>query len=309
MKYLFLIFSVVLLGCSQSPDKSESVKIVSNDLIIDTTYVKSLSDTVNKIEFNSLTIIKEFATNYNPKENRMLPTINKRIYNNFRQLKNIDSIEYEKYLTLVFIKLYLSHLECCHQSYELRKQPPSAIIKENRDTLLFLFNEMTNQFKAEKPIEFVSSSIAYDWVKSKSQLYNDPYIKGSLNKIDSIKKNIEDQLKKALSTLNENDSSNFILSNGTYRFDLAFAEWQGKSMGEKVTVIINRDSIKVIYEGDGNLTLAKKGEIMDEGIIMKHKSGEWIIGKDDSDKNIDEIGGCTGGPAIIDFRNKKYWIC
>ena len=297
------------MGCSQLPDKSESVGIVSNDIISDTVSVKSLSDTVSKIETNSLTIIKEFATNYNPKENRMLPTINKSIYNSFRQLKKTDSIEYEKHLTLVFIKLYHSHVECCHQSYELRKQPPSTIIKENRDTLLFLFNEMTNQFKAKKPIEFVSSSIAYDWAKSKSKFYNDPIIKGYLSKIDSIKKNIDDELNKALSTSNKNDSSNFILSNGTYRFALAFAEWQGKSMGEKVTVIINRDSIKVIYEGDGHLTLTKKGEIMDEGMIMKHKSGEWIIGKDDSDKNIDEIGGCTGGPAIIDFKNKKYWIC
>lgn len=105
------------------------------------------------------------------------------------------------------------------------------------------------------------------------------------------------------------DESNEILANGKYRFDIAFAEWEGKSIGEKVTVVINGKSIKVIYEGDGQLTLAKKGEIIDEGEIMKHKTGVWIIGKHTSDKQLDEIGGCSDGPAIIDFKNKKYWMC
>jgi hypothetical protein len=104
-------------------------------------------------------------------------------------------------------------------------------------------------------------------------------------------------------------TSNDIPPNGKYRFDMAFAEWQGQSMGEKVTVLINDLSIKVIYEGDGQLTQSKKGEVFEEGKIMKHKSGVWIIGKQPSDAQLDEIGGCTGGPTIIDFENKKYWTC
>src|SRR5690606_30199046 len=55
------------------------------------------------------------------------------------------------------------------------------------------------------------------------------------------------------------NKSNEILPNGKYRFDIAFAEWEGKSMGEKVTVVINDNSIKIIYEGDGQLTQTKKG--------------------------------------------------
>lgn len=80
-------------------------------------------------------------------------------------------------------------------------------------------------------------------------------------------------------------------------------------MGEKVTVMIKGDSVKVIYEGDGQLTLTEPGEILDEGILRKHKSGQWIITKSKSDTEIDEIGGCTGGPSVIDFENKKFWIC
>lgn len=102
---------------------------------------------------------------------------------------------------------------------------------------------------------------------------------------------------------------NAIPPNGTYRYDIAFAEWQGKSMGEKVTVEIKGDSIKIVYEGDGKLVSAKKGTVLDEGLILKHKSGDWIIGTQKSDKDVDVYGGCSGGPAIIDFKNKKYWMC
>jgi hypothetical protein len=96
---------------------------------------------------------------------------------------------------------------------------------------------------------------------------------------------------------------------GTYRFDVAFAEWEGKSMGEKVTVVIKGDSIKVVYEGDRNLTNAKRGDVFSKGILVKHKTGVWIIGKSKFDAQVDEIGGCSGGPTIVDFKSRKYWMC
>ena len=109
--------------------------------------------------------------------------------------------------------------------------------------------------------------------------------------------------------LRTSTDSSEIPPDGKYRYDIAFAEWNGKSMGEKVTVVIKGDSVKVIYEGDGQLTLTEPGEILDEGILRKHKSGQWIITKSKNDTEIDEIGGCTGGPSIIDFENKKFWMC
>ncbi len=96
---------------------------------------------------------------------------------------------------------------------------------------------------------------------------------------------------------------------GTYTYSIAFAEWNGKSLGAKCTVIIKGDSIKVIHNGQGNLT-GKKGDILDQGIIMKHtKTGKWIIGHSDKDKGAKEIGGCSDGPSIIDFKRKKFWSC
>ena len=81
-------------------------------------------------------------------------------------------------------------------------------------------------------------------------------------------------------SLAQDSKLNHLPSDGKYRYDIAFAEWGGKSMGEKVTVIINKGTIKVIYEGDGQLTLTKKGEILDEGKLLQHKSGVWIITTD-----------------------------
>lgn len=137
-------------------------------------------------------------------------------------------------------------------------------------------------------------------------------IKDIIRKINNSEKNrtlFPERFYLEQESSNHSTPSNEIPPNGKYRFDMAFAEWQGQSMGEKVTVIINDENITVIYEGDGQLTQSKKSDVFEEGIIMKHKSGVWIIGKQPSDAQLDEIGGCTGGPTIIDFENKKYWTC
>jgi len=96
---------------------------------------------------------------------------------------------------------------------------------------------------------------------------------------------------------------------GIYTYTVAFEEWQGKSNGATCTVIIKGDSIKVINSGTGNIT-GNKGDVMDEGIIMKHtKTGKWIIGHSVKGKDAKEIGGCSDNPSIIDFKKKKYFIC
>jgi hypothetical protein len=95
---------------------------------------------------------------------------------------------------------------------------------------------------------------------------------------------------------------------GTYIYDVAFEEWNGISNGATCIVKIKGDSIYVIHNG-GNMT-GKKGDILERGIIMKHsQSGKWIIGQKVEDALAKEIGSCSGGPAIIDFKRKKYWSC
>ena len=98
-------------------------------------------------------------------------------------------------------------------------------------------------------------------------------------------------------------------ANGVYTYKIAYAEWNGKSLGATCTVVIKGDRIKVVHNGKGNVT-GKKGDIFDEGIIMKHtKTGKWIIGHSLKDKNAKEIGGCSDGPSEIDFNKKLFWAC
>lgn len=97
--------------------------------------------------------------------------------------------------------------------------------------------------------------------------------------------------------------------NGRYTYSIAFAEWQGKSLGATCTVVIKGDSIRVIHNGKPGLT-GKKGDILDEGIIMKHKkTGKWIIGHHLQDRDAEEIGGCFDGPSVIDFKRRRFWSC
>jgi len=96
--------------------------------------------------------------------------------------------------------------------------------------------------------------------------------------------------------------------NGTYTYTVAFAEWGGKSNGATCTVKIKGDSVTVIHNG-GNLT-GTKGEIIDRGILMKHTAtDQWIISHSKEDRNAKEVGGCSDGPAVIDFKRKIFWMC
>jgi hypothetical protein len=72
-------------------------------------------------------------------------------------------------------------------------------------------------------------------------------------------------------------------------------------------VVIKNDSITIYAtkELSQKITLTKEGEIIDRGIILKHKSGKWIIGKNRKDIDAKRIG--VEGPAILDFRKKQYW--
>lgn len=129
-------------------------------------------------QVTDLMVVKAFAENYAPDRDSpaQLEDVPAEVVLAFEKLKNSDQSSCEKYLALVFVKLYRSHLECCNQSYELRTKPSSGFDK-TADPLLFVFNSITKQFDASKPIEFISSGMPYEWVKMRSYLLNDAAIK------------------------------------------------------------------------------------------------------------------------------------
>ncbi len=129
-------------------------------------------------QVTDLMLVKAFAENYAPNRDSpaQLENVPAEVARAFENLRNSDPSSCEKYLALVFVKLYRSHLECCNQSYELRTKPSSGIDK-TADPLLFVFNSITKMFDASKTIEFISSEMPYEWVKVHSYLLNDPSIK------------------------------------------------------------------------------------------------------------------------------------
>jgi hypothetical protein len=101
--------------------------------------------------------------------------------------------------------------------------------------------------------------------------------------------------------------TNQTYQNGIYTFQIAFAEWGGKSLGATCIVKIKGDSIQIV--NNGSLS-GKKGEIIAQGKIMRHlKTRRWIVAQTQNDIYAPEIGGCSDAPTVIDFKNKVYWLC
>lgn len=95
---------------------------------------------------------------------------------------------------------------------------------------------------------------------------------------------------------------------GDHLYKVAFAEWGGRSHGAVVMVRIKGDSIKVI-QYDTKLS-GNVGDVIDSGIIMRHKkTGQWIIAHNKKDADAPEAGGCSDGPAVIDFQRRIFWLC
>ena len=82
-------------------------------------------------------------------------------------------------------------------------------------------------------------------------------------------------------------------------------------MGDEVIVILNDgNSTLKISENSNSLWMgAKPGDVIEEGTLRKHQSGQWIISNDEKDIYLEEIGGCTGGPTIIHFENQTIEMC
>ena len=105
-----------------------------------------------------------------------------------------------------------------------------------------------------------------------------------------------------------NPPQNEVPANGTYTYEVVFAEWEGRD--EIIVVVEDGHAALLIPENSNTLWMgAKPGDVWVEGTLRKHKSGVWIISNDESDVNLDEIGGCTGGPIIIDFEKRTIEVC
>ena len=199
MKRLLYIVPIALLACEQ-PDhqdvayaKTDSTEVVADMAAPIASTLEMKVKVTNNDSFNSLAIFKDFSENYSPAPIlgvAKLPDLPNDVLSAMRVVKSSQPEEFEKYLTLIFVKLYSAHLECCHQSYELRKQNPRGI-DPDRDPLVYEFNTLSNYFPTDKPVEFIPSSIGFDYVESHPYLLEFEPIKKHIELINGVHKNME----------------------------------------------------------------------------------------------------------------------
>lgn len=178
---IFPILSLaVLISCGQ------------RSKVVPTTTSQALK--IDSIVKTSLEIVKVFAESYSPKgmKGNTIPMIEDatpdEIITAVNNLKNMQS--HEKYLTLIFLKLYRSHLECCNQSYEVRGyMADDYSIDSARSPLLYEFNRLTKLFNP-RHAEFIPSHLAIKQLQSNPQLLEYEPINIEFKKIQEIEKNI-----------------------------------------------------------------------------------------------------------------------
>lgn len=86
---------------------------------------------------------------------------------------------------------------------------------------------------------------------------------------------------------------------------LSFAEFQDRSLDKTCRVKIKGQKV-IVLTNDEDLD---EQNVITSGILVEHKSGRTIIANDESDANLDEVGGCTDGPLVIDLENRVVWTC
>jgi hypothetical protein len=97
------------------------------------------------------------------------------------------------------------------------------------------------------------------------------------------------------------------ISSGTYELGLRFAEHPTIISTTRFVATIN--GYEIIVKNEGRTDVHPSGLIV-EGTLMWHASSQqWIIGQTDADRHASDVGGCGGGPPVVDLIKLEYWDC
>ena len=98
--------------------------------------------------------------------------------------------KYEEHLVLIFAKVLRYHLDCCHQSYELRIKNTQSITSE--DPLVFELMTLTDRYTIDTPVELLTSAVVLEILAEKPELLNYEPLRKEFQKISEIRKKIEE---------------------------------------------------------------------------------------------------------------------
>ena len=50
--------------------------------------------------------------------------------------------------------------------------------------------------------------------------------------------------------------------------------------------------------------------VIERATLMWHaKTKQWILGHSDADREASDVGGCSAGPNVVDFKTRMIWTC
>ena len=97
-----------------------------------------------------------------------------------------------------------------------------------------------------------------------------------------------------------------VISDGEYVFKHRFAEHPNMDSID-LNVAIHNTLISVHNESvDSIFPLG----LIDAGELFWHsQTQQWIIVNDEQDRQASDVGGCSGGPGVVDLVAQEYWTC
>lgn len=96
------------------------------------------------------------------------------------------------------------------------------------------------------------------------------------------------------------------IKSGTYTFHHRNAQFS-KASADPITVVIRGNHVAVAYRGPNQCL--REGLNYDATLMWHRKSHHWILGIGEADRYADDVGGCNGGPTLIDFKTRTLWNC
>ena len=96
------------------------------------------------------------------------------------------------------------------------------------------------------------------------------------------------------------------IHSGRYVFQHRFAEQPNMV---SVALIAKVTGHHIVLINKSKSDVFPKGVIVDGEIMWHAKSRQWIIIENKSDRYAKDVGGCSGGPDVVDLLHKIYWTC
>ena len=182
-KVLFLLILFLLISCNQKQKQIDK----RNVRIAEFEETKNSESEIKTQDFKK--IVAEFSEQYEPKRSANFDSIPIDIIKAFKELRTIDKDAHEKYVTLIFTKLYAEHLQCCHQGYIIANRFKNDFDQE-KVSMVNEFIFMSNYVNYEKLPEAWSSGIIEKWLTENPKLLEFEQIGKHKRIIDSISNKI-----------------------------------------------------------------------------------------------------------------------